>query len=131
MSGEDLLHRLCEEERIWLEDGDVHYRPCPHRGQPHYRADEPCVWMSQAATQAFLTWAVQQRYVTPSWGRACLRQGHLHEASQLADVATSGSHIQPDRLEVPVDGLWQSLFPVLLVGLALSLLFGYRGSQRT
>jgi hypothetical protein len=41
MTGEDLLHQFFDEMHTWLVDGAVHYRRCPHRGQPHYRPDEP------------------------------------------------------------------------------------------
>jgi hypothetical protein len=73
MTGEGLLHQFFDDVSTWRTDGEVHYRWCPHRGQPHYRRDEPCVWMSREAIHAFLTWAVQKGYVTSSWMQACLR----------------------------------------------------------
>jgi hypothetical protein len=124
-----LLHHFFEETRIWLMDGGVHYRPCAHRGQPHYRPDEPCVWMAPEATRAFLAWAVQKGYVRPSGARACLRHGPLQEASWLADAA---AEMGPPRLHRPgalVESIRRSPLPALLVGLALGWLLGQRDSR--
>jgi hypothetical protein len=126
MTGENLLHHFFEETRIWLKDGGVHYRPCPHRGQPHYRPDEPCVWMSPEATRAFLAWAVQKGYVTPSWAQSCATHGRLQEASPLADAAAGMGHVRPDRCGALVECIRRSPLPALLVGLALGLLLGQR-----
>ncbi|HSF32474.1 MAG TPA: hypothetical protein VLK82_18635 [Candidatus Tectomicrobia bacterium] len=129
MTGEDLLHQFFAEAHIWLEDGGVHYRPCPHRGQPHYRPDEPCVWMTPEATRAFLAWAVQKGYVMPSWVQACLRHARLQEASPLADAAAGLRMVRPDRSGALGTSLQWSSLPILLVGLALGLLLGYRHGQ--
>ena len=126
MTGEALLHQFFEEAHIWLKDGGVHYRPCPHRGQPHYRPDEPCVWMAPEATRAFLAWAAQKGYVTPSWVQACLRHGRLREASSLADAAAGMPMVRRDRAGALVESIQRSSLPTLLVGLALGLLLGYR-----
>jgi hypothetical protein len=129
MTGEHLLHHFFEETRIWLTDGGVHYRPCPHRGQPHYRPDEPCVWMAPEATHAFLAWAVRKGYVTQSWAQACLQRGQLQAASPLADAAADMRIVRPDRAGARVESIWRSPLPTLLVGLALGFLLGYRCGQ--
>jgi hypothetical protein len=126
MTGEDLLHQFFEEAHIWLEDGGVHYRPCPHRGQPHYRPDEPCVWMAPEATRAFLAWAVQKGYAVPSWPQACLQRGLLQEASPLADVAAGMGLLQPNRSRALAESIRRSLLPALLVSLGLGLLLGQK-----
>ena len=126
MTGEELLHQFFEEAHVWLEDGGVHYRPCPHRGQPHYRPDEPCVWMAPEATRAFLAWAVQKGHAVPSWAQACLRRGLPQEVSPLADVAANMRLVQPDRLRALVESIRRSPLPALLVGLGLGLLLGQR-----
>jgi hypothetical protein len=126
MTGEHLLHHFFEETRIWLTDGGVHYRPCPHRGQPHYRPDEPCVWMAPEATRAFLAWAGQKGYVMPSWAQACLRHGPLQEASPLADAAAGMGLLRPHPPGALVESIRRSPLPALLVGLAL----GWRLGQR-
>ena len=126
MNGEHLLHHFFEETRIWLTDGGVHYRPCAHREQPHYRPDEPCVWMAPEATRAFLAWVVQKGYVMPSWAQACLRHGQLQEASPLADAAAGMGLLRPDRPGTLIRSIRRSPLPALLVGLALGLLLGQR-----
>jgi hypothetical protein len=130
MTGEDLLHQFFEEVRTWLVDGEVHYRVCPHRGQPHYRPDEPCVWMSREAIHAFLAWAVQKCYITPSWMQACLRHGQIQEASALADVAAVGGVVHPDHPGGLVGLIGRYPLPALLVGLGVGLLLGQRCGRR-
>ena len=126
MTGEHLLHHFFEETRIWLKDGGVHYRPCPHWGQPHYRPDEPCLWMAPEATHAFLAWAVQKGYVTSAWAQAWRRHGRLQEASPLADAAAGRGVVRPDRARALVDSVRRVPLATLLVGLALGVLLGYR-----
>ena len=130
MTGEDLLHQFFDEAHIWLEDGGVHYHPCSHRGQPHYRPDEPCVWMATEAIGAFLAWAVQRGYAMPSWANVCLRRGGLQEASLLADGAASIGLLPPKRSKTLVKSIQRSPLPALLVGLGLSLLLGQRYGHR-
>ena len=129
MNGEHLLHDFFEETRLWLTDGAVHYRPCPHRGQPHYRPDEPCVWMAPEATHAFLAWAVQKGYVTPAWAQTCLQRGRVQEASPLADAAADMRIVRPDHPGALVESIRRSPLAVLLVGLALGWLLGQRSSR--
>jgi hypothetical protein len=126
MTGEALLHQFFEEAHIWLEDGGVHYRPCLHRGQPHYRTDEPCVWMTPEATRAFLVWAVQKGYAMPSWAQVCPLHGRLQDASPLADAAAGTGLIPPNRTTALVKSSWRFPLPALLVGLGLGLLLGQR-----
>jgi hypothetical protein len=126
MTGEALLHQFFAEAHSWLEDGGVHYRPCAHRGQPHYRPDEPCVWMAPEATHAFLAWAVQKGYVLPSWVQACLQRGRLQEASPLADAAVGLRQGRRDRAGARGIAIQRSSLPILLVGLALGWLLGDR-----
>ena len=126
MSGEELLHQFFEETRIWLEDGGVHYRPCPHQGQPHYRSDEPCVWMTPEAIRAFLAWAVRKGYTMPSWAQACPQRGRLQEASPLADTAAGMGLLPADCSRALLKSSWRFPLPALLVGLGLGLLLGQR-----
>jgi hypothetical protein len=104
----------------------VHYRVCPHRGQPHYRPDEPCVWMSWKALHAFLTWAVQKGYIRPSWVQACLTHEGLQAASALTDAAAAGGDARPERSGGLVGLIRRYPLPALLVGLGVGLLLGHR-----
>lgn len=130
MTGENLLQQFFAEVRPWLMDGEVHYRVCPHQGQPHYRSDEPCVWMSPQASHAFLAWTVQRGFVTPARSQVCLRHGRLQEASALADAAASAGVVQPGQLRGLVALIRRSPLPALLVGLGVGVLLGRRLSQR-
>ena len=129
-TGEGLLQQFFEEVCPWLMDGEVHYRVCPHQGQPHYRPDEPCLWMSPQASQAFLAWTVQRGYVSLTWRQACLRHGRLQEASALADAAAAAGVVPPAEPQGPVALIRRSPLLALLVGLGAGLLLGRRFSQR-
>lgn len=129
MTGEGLLQQFFDEVRTWLVDDEVHYRLCPHQGQPHYRPDEPCVWMSHEAIHAFLAWAVQKGYVKPSWMQACLRHGRLQEASALADAAAAAGVVLQGQSGGLVALFRRYPLPALLVGLGVGVLLGRR-SQR-
>lgn len=94
-TGEGRLHRFFGDRHTWLVDGAVHYRVCPHQGQPHYRPDEPGVWMSREATHAFLAWAVQRGYISPSSAQAHLKPDGLQEAAALADAAADMGMSRP------------------------------------
>jgi hypothetical protein len=126
MTGEALLHQFFEEARTWLAVGEVHYRVCPHRGQPHYRPDEPCVWMSREAIHAFLAWAVQRGYIRPSWAQACLQHEGLQEGSALADAAAAVSGGRPNHSGGLVEFIRRYPLPALLVGLGVGVLLGRR-----
>lgn len=126
MTGEGLLHQFFDEVHTWRMDGEVHYRVCPHRGQPHYRGDEPCVWMSREAIHAFLAWAVQKDYITPSWAQACLKYEGLQEASALADAAAAMGVGRPDHSGGIVALIRRYPLPALLVGLGVGVLLGRR-----
>jgi hypothetical protein len=129
MTGEGLLHQFFGDVHTWRVDGAVRYRVCPHRGQPHYRPDEPCVWMSREAIHAFLAWAVRKGYVPPAWAQACLDHEGLQEASALADAAAVGV-ARPDHSGGLVGLIRRYPLPAFLVGLGVGLLLGQRYSLR-
>jgi hypothetical protein len=131
MTGEALLHQFFGEVHTWLVDGAVHYRECPHRGQPHYRPDEPCMWMSREASHAFLAWAVQKGYITPSWAQASLKHEGLQEGSALADAAAAVGDAHSERSGRLVGLIRRYPLPTLLVGFGVGLLLGQRYSLRT
>jgi hypothetical protein len=126
MTGEDLFHQFFAEAHSLLEDGSVYYRMCPHRGHPHYRSDEPCVWMSPEASHAFLAWAVPKGYITPSWAQACLKREGLQEAAALADAAAASVVGRSEPSGGLVGVIRRYPLPALLVGLGVGLLLGQR-----
>ena len=125
-TAEGLLHQFFGDMHTWLMDGAVYYRVCLHQGQPHYRPDEPCVWMSPEASHAFLTWAVQNGYITSLWAQARLRHEGLEEAAALADVIVAAGRRRSEPSGGLIGLIRRHPLPALLIGLGVGVLLGER-----
>lgn len=129
MTGEDLIHQFFDEVHTWRVEGAVHYRMCSHRGQPHYRADEPCLWMSRETIHAFLTWGVQKGYLTPSGMQTCLRHEELQAASALADAAAAAGEYHPEDAVGLIGLIRRYPLSALLVSLGVGFFWASRVAE--